>query len=116
MTERLNRPSIASLYTRLNNFVPVVHPVTQPLSASELPSVSVGSLDQRRDLMRTGRWINKAPAMIGLMLAAGMVTTAVAESNPARPDQAVINSTEVPVAVEKQVERGGSMMGYQILW
>jgi hypothetical protein len=70
--------------------------------------------------MRTGkevdRWINKTPAMIGLILAAGMVTTAVAESNPARPDQAVINSTEVPVAVEKQVERGGSMMGYQILW
>jgi hypothetical protein len=66
--------------------------------------------------MRTGRWINKAPAMIGLMLAAGMVTTAVAESNPARPDQVVINSTEVPVAVEKQVERGGSMMGYEILW
>jgi hypothetical protein len=70
--------------------------------------------------MRTGKevdcWINKTPAMIGLILAAGMVTTAVAESNPARPDQAAINSIEVPVAVEKQVERGGSMMGYQILW
>jgi hypothetical protein len=66
--------------------------------------------------MRTDRWINKTPAMIGLILAAGMVTTAVAESNPARPDQAVINSTEVPVAVEIQVERGGSMMGYEILW
>jgi hypothetical protein len=66
--------------------------------------------------MRTDRWINKTPAMIGLILAAGMVTTAVAEFNPARPDQAVINSTEVPVAVERQVERGGSMMGYEILW
>jgi hypothetical protein len=66
--------------------------------------------------MRADRWINKTPAMISLILAAGMVTTAVAESNPARPDQAVINSTEVPVAVEKQVERGGSMMGYEILW
>jgi hypothetical protein len=70
--------------------------------------------------MRTGkevdRWINKTPAMIGLILAAGMVATAFAESNPARPDQAVINSTETPVAVEKQVERGGSMMGYQNLW
>jgi hypothetical protein len=66
--------------------------------------------------MSTERWINKTPAMIGLILAAGTVTTDVGESNPARPDQAVINSTEVPVAVEKQVERGGSMMGYQILW
>jgi hypothetical protein len=66
--------------------------------------------------MSTDRWINKTPAMIGLILAAGTVTTDVGESNPARPDQAVINSTEVPVAVEKQVERGGSMMGYQILW
>jgi hypothetical protein len=65
--------------------------------------------------MSTDRWINKTPAMIGLILAAGTVTTDVGESNPARPDQAVINSTEVPVAVEKQVERGGSMMGYQIL-
>jgi hypothetical protein len=54
--------------------------------------------------------------MIGLILAAGMVATAVAESNPARPDQAVINSTEAPVAIEKQVERGGSMIRYQILW
>jgi hypothetical protein len=54
--------------------------------------------------------------MIGLILAAGMVATALAESNPAQPDQAVINSTEAPVAIEKQVERGGSMMGYQILW
>jgi hypothetical protein len=70
--------------------------------------------------MRTGkevdRWINKTPAMIGLILVAAMVTTAVAESSPARPDQAVINSTEVPVAVEKQIERGGLMMGYEILW
>jgi hypothetical protein len=52
--------------------------------------------------MRTDRWINKTPGMIGLILAAGMVTTAVAESNPARPDQAILNSTEVPVAVEKR--------------
>jgi hypothetical protein len=66
--------------------------------------------------MSTDRWINKTPAMIGLILAAGTVTTDVGESNPSRPDQAVINSIEVPVAVEKQVERGGSMMGYQILW
>jgi hypothetical protein len=66
--------------------------------------------------MSTDRWINKTPAMIGLILAAGTVTTAVGESNPAPPDQAVIISTEVPVAVEKQVERGGSMMGYEILW
>jgi hypothetical protein len=28
----------------------------------------------------------------------------------------VINTTGAPVAIEKQVERGGSMMGYQILW
>jgi hypothetical protein len=42
--------------------------------------------------MRTGkevnRWINKTSAMIGLIVAAGMATTAAAESNPARPDQA----------------------------
>jgi hypothetical protein len=70
--------------------------------------------------MRTGkevdRWISKTPAMIGLIVAAGVVATALAESNPAQPDQAVINSTGAPVAIEKQVERGGSIMGYQILW
>jgi hypothetical protein len=70
--------------------------------------------------MRTGievdRRINKTLAVIGLILAAGIVATALAESNPARPDQAVVNSTEAPVAVERPVERGGSMMGYQILW
>jgi hypothetical protein len=66
--------------------------------------------------MRTDRWIKRTPAMVGLILAAGMVTAAVAESNPARPDQAVINRTEVPVAVEKQIERGGLMMGYEIQW
>jgi hypothetical protein len=62
------------------------------------------------------RWINKALAMSGLILAAGIAATALAESNPARPDQALINSTEAPVAVERPVERGGSMAGYQILW
>jgi hypothetical protein len=62
------------------------------------------------------RWINKTPAMIGLILVAGMVATALAESNPVQPDQVVINTTGAPVAIEKQVERGGSMMGYQILW
>jgi hypothetical protein len=61
-------------------------------------------------------WINKTLAMIGLILAAGIATTALAESNPARPDQALINSTEAPVAVERPVERGGSMAGYHILW
>jgi hypothetical protein len=65
---------------------------------------------------RVDRWINKTSAMIGLILAAGMVTTAAAESYPARLDQAVNNSTVVPVAVEEQVERGGSVMGFQILW
>jgi hypothetical protein len=62
------------------------------------------------------RSINKTPAMIGLILVAGMVATALAESNPVQPDQVVINTTGAPVAIEKQVERGGSMMGYQILW
>jgi hypothetical protein len=70
--------------------------------------------------MRTGkevdRWTNKTFAAIGSILAAGIVATAFAESNPTRPDQAAMNSTEAPVVVERQVERGGSMMGYQILW
>jgi hypothetical protein len=61
------------------------------------------------------RWINKTLAMIGL-LAVGIAATALAAPDPARPDQAVVNSTEAPAAVERPVELGGSMMGYQILW
>jgi hypothetical protein len=63
-----------------------------------------------------GRWINKILAMAGAIVAAGLVAAALAESSPVRSDHEVSNRTEAPIAVERQFERGGAMMGYEILW
>ena len=62
-----------------------------------------------------GRWINMLVAT-GAIVAAGLVAAALAQTSLMRPDHEVSKSTEAPAAVERQFERGGSMMGYEILW
>jgi hypothetical protein len=63
-----------------------------------------------------GRWINKILAVTGAIVAAGLVAAALAQPSPVRPDQEVSKSPEAPAAVERPFERGGAMMGYEILW
>jgi hypothetical protein len=63
-----------------------------------------------------GRWINRTLVVTGAIVAAGLVAAALAQPSPVRSDQEVSNGTEAPIAVQRQFERGGSMMGYEILW
>jgi hypothetical protein len=65
---------------------------------------------------QVGRWINATVAVSGAIIVAALVAGALAKSGPVRPDHEVSASTTAPSAAERQFERGGSMMGYEILW
>jgi hypothetical protein len=62
-----------------------------------------------------GQW-TKASALTAAIVAMGLVAAALAQSSQVRPDQEVSKSPEAPGAVERPFERGGSMMGYEIVW
>jgi len=65
---------------------------------------------------QVGRWINTTVAVTGAIIVAATLAGALAQSGPVRPDHEVSASTAAPSAAERQFERGGSMMGYEILW
>jgi hypothetical protein len=60
------------------------------------------------------RWINKTFAVIGSILAAGIVAMALVSSSSVRPDETATNKASV--AAEEQVQRSGVLMEYQSAW
>jgi len=59
----------------------------------------------------------KASGLIGSILAAAILATALASFNPGRSDHAIASHSEASesMPLDRNVERGGSLMGYQLL-
>jgi hypothetical protein len=61
-------------------------------------------------------WISKTFAVIGSILAAGIVAVAVVGSSSVRPEETATNNTKASVAAEEQVQRSGVLLEYQSAW
>jgi hypothetical protein len=64
------------------------------------------------------RRVKQAGAVVGSILAVGVVAMALAGAFPGRPGQAVTNETEVSAvnAGENKVERAGVLLELETLW
>jgi hypothetical protein len=58
----------------------------------------------------------KASAVIGALVAAGLVATCLTGLGRALTHQAVTPEATQSIAPARNVERGGAMTGYEILW
>jgi hypothetical protein len=61
-------------------------------------------------------WISKTFAVIGSILAAGIVAVALVGSSSVRPEEPATNDTKASVAAEEQVQRSGVLLEYQSAW
>jgi hypothetical protein len=65
---------------------------------------------------KVDRWINKTFAVIGSILAAGIVAMALVSSSSVRLEETATNNTKASVAAEEQVQRSGVLLEYQSAW